>query len=402
MTVLQALKTDQRSIGPGGAIILGGSYGSLAVVRSLGRQGMAVGYFSTQESVAQYSRYVTHHIQWAGPGGPDALATFIALCQSHGMGGWLLLPSSDHDVQFVTQNYDALAQHFALVTMPWQRLEALNDKARLYELADRLGVGFPRVYWDGESHKAGSADIRFPVVIKPTSTERINPLTKAKAWKAETRADYDEKFALATGYMGARGFVVQEMIPGDGSTQFSYAGLWDHGREICGMTARRSRQFPAEFGTSPFVEAVDLPDVAAEAQGLLKAVAYHGLVEMEFKLDRRDNQLKLLDVNTRIWAWIGLGEEAGLDFPVLAARLSAGMPMPQIGPVRYGVSWRHPVPNTLSLAQSVLRGEGPGYAGLRSLFSRSVSSVLALDDLRPVFNELLVQIARKSRSLFRR
>lgn len=397
---LAAQKSD-LSTGIAGVIILGGSYGSLAAARSLGRQGIKVAYFSTQHTAAQYSRYLTHHIPWAGPGAPDALEQFLATCDRLGMNGWVVLPSSDHEVQFLTQHHELLSRRFAQVTMPWEVLERLNDKGHLYVLAEALGLDFPRVYWDGDAHQVGADQIRFPVVLKPASTEKVNPLTKAKAWRADSRADYDSKFALATHYMGPRGFVVQEMIPGDGATQFSYAGLWDHGRELCGLTARRSRQFPAEFGTSPFVETVDLPRVADEARRLLKAVDYHGLVEVEFKLDRRDDRLKLLDVNTRIWAWIGLGAAAGLDFPVLAATLATGR-QPVIGPVRYGASWRHPVPNVLSLLQSLLGTGGLGYAGRQSLFDHAVSSVFAVDDLKPALAEIPVHLIRKTRGLFQR
>lgn len=385
-----------------GAIVLGGSYGSLAVVRSLGRQGVPVAYFSSQQSVAQYSRYLTHHIEWAGTRGPAALEKLLEVSNRLGLNGWVLLPSSDLEVQFVTQNYDALAQHFALVTMPWSSLERLNDKGQLYRLAETLGIDYPRVYWDGDVHMTPAGNIRFPVVIKPASTEKSNPLTKAKAWRAETLPEYEEKFAQANSYMGPKGFVVQELIPGGGDTQFSYAGLWDHGREVCGLTARRSRQFPAEFGTSPFVEVVEQADVTIEARALLSAVNYHGLVEVEFKLDRRDDRLKLLDVNTRIWAWIGLGAAAGLDFPMLAMGLATQGPSAEVGAVTYGVSWLHPISNALSLLQSLLRQGRLGYAGRRSLLQHSVSSVYAADDMRPPLAELWVQLVRWTRGLFRR
>lgn len=384
-----------------GVILLGGSYGSLAAARSFGRQGIPVAFFSTQHTAAQYSRYIQHHVAWQGPDQSNALEFFLEKSLKLGLANWLLLPSSDHEVQFVTQNYDALAAHFALVTMPWAALEQLNDKAQLCSLAERLGIDFPKVYWDGDAHTTSAEDIRYPVVLKPSSTEKINPLTKAKAWRADSIAEFEPKFTAATQYMGEHGFVVQELIPGDGSAQFSYAGLWDHGIELCGLTARRSRQFPAEFGTSPFVETVELPEVRAQARRLLEAVHYHGLVEVEFKLDQRDNSLKLLDVNTRIWAWIGLGEAAGFDFPTLAAQL-AKSETPETHTAKYGPSWRHPVPNTLSLLQSLVRSGRLGYAGRRSIFARSVSSIFAADDLKPALAEVPVHLLRKIKRLLPR
>ncbi|WP_299732098.1 ATP-grasp domain-containing protein [Devosia sp.] len=376
-----------------GAIILGGSYGSLAVARSFGRQGIRVSYFSAVRSVAQYCRYVTHHVPWQGPGDLKALDALFAAADRLGMNGWLLLPSGDAEVQFVARNFDALSERFVLVTQDWAALEPLNNKAQLYRLADTLGIDYPRVHVDEVVDRPAS-EIRFPVVIKPSSTEKSNPLTKAKAWKAESAAEYVEKYALATQYMGKGGFVVQELIPGDGESQFSYAGLWNHGVEVCGLTARRSRQFPAEFGTSPFVETSEQPRVLAEAQALLKAVHYHGLVEVEFKLDARDDRLKLLDVNTRIWAWIGLGAAAGLDFPVLAAAVATAT-LPTDVKASYGASWVRAVPNALSLLQSLQRTGNLGYAAGRSLSPFAGPAIFAFDDPVPALLELPIQVMRR-------
>ena len=377
-----------------GVIVLGGSYGSLAVARSFGRNGIAVGYFNAQRSVAQYSRYVTHHVSWSGPGDPEALAVLLDSADRLGMNGWLILPRGDGEVQFVAQNFAALSQRFALVSQAWPELEQLNNKAQLYRLAETLRIGYPQVYADGMGHDTPVEGIRFPVVIKPSSTEKSNPLTRAKAWRADDAADYAQKYELASQYMGPGGFVVQELIPGDGESQFSYAGLWDRGREVCGLTARRSRQFPAQFGTSPFVETTEQPRVMAEAQRLLAAVGYHGLVEVEFKLDARDNSLRVLDVNTRIWAWIGLGAAAGLDFPMLAAAVAFGIEPGALAAV-YGANWVRAIPNVLSVLQSVLHDGKLGYAGARSLSLRSLPAIFAMDDPVPALAEVPVQLWRK-------
>lgn len=370
-----------------GVMILGGSYGSLAVARSLGRRGIKVAYFSAVRSVAQFSRFVTHNIHWQGPSDPGALELLLATADRLSLKDWLILPSGDGEVQFVARNFGVLSGRFKLVTQDWAALERLNNKGQLYRLADTLGIDYPRVFAPGEA-------VRLPVVIKPASTEGSNPLTRAKAWKAETDADYAHKTRLATDYLGPGGFVVQELIPGDGATQFSYAGLWNRGVEVCGLTARRARQFPAEFGTSPFVETTQQPRVLAEARRLLAAVGYHGLVEVEFKLDRRDDRLKLLDVNTRIWAWIGLGAAAGLDFPVLAAALALGQAPSGLEP-RYGATWLRAIPNALSLVQSLQRTGRLGYAAARSLSPRNGPAIFALDDPLPALLELPVQVLRR-------
>jgi len=374
-----------------GVLILGGSYGSLAVARSLGRRGIAVAFLGDVHSIAAASRYVQHLGVWKGVREPDPLAVVLDFAQMHKLDGWVILPAADFEVQLVAEARDALAARFFPLGMDWQALSVLNEKARLYALAESLGLDYPRVY----PCNASPAALTYPVVVKPSSTHALNALTKAKAWQANDAAQFARMQSEASALMGPEGFVVQQRIPGDGLTQLSYAGLWDRGQEICGMTARRLRQFPLDFGTSPYVQSIDLPDVAEEARRLLEAVGYTGLVEVEFKRDPRDGRLKLLDVNTRIWAWIGLGDAVGLDFAGMAFALARGMAMPKAARPQYGPAWRRAVPNMLSSVQDLMRNGRPGLAPVRAILGPAQSAIFAMDDLRPALADLPIQVRRR-------
>ena len=87
------------------------------------------------------------------------------------------------------------------------------------------------------------------------------------------------------------------------------------------MVARRLRQHPLEFGrASTYVETAEVPELETLSERLLRAVDYYGLVELEYKLDPRDGQYKLLDFNARTWGYHSLGSRAG----VLASLCSTG------------------------------------------------------------------------------
>ena len=59
--------------------------------------------------------------------------------------------------------------------------------------------------------------------------------------------------------------MVQELIPGGGEAQFSYAALARTGA-AGGVTARRTRQYPPDFGrASTCVETVDCPEIVPPA-----------------------------------------------------------------------------------------------------------------------------------------
>jgi len=63
------------------------------------------------------------------------------------------------------------------------------------------------------------------------------------------------------------------------------------------------------------------------SERFLRAIDYYGLVEMEYKLDPRDSQYKLLDVNARTWGYHALGAAAGVDFSYLLYCDQVGLPV---------------------------------------------------------------------------
>lgn len=372
-----------------GVVLLGGVHGSLAAARSFGRAGVPVAYFAPKFSPASLSRYMTHIIAWAGVDEPDPVARLVGEAKARGLEGWLLLPADDFSVELVARHREVLDKTFLVDSMDWPALEHLNDKGALSTLAARLGLSTPQVY----PADVDSAQLAYPVVIKPKFTKARNALTRAKAWRSDDVASFRAQQAEALALTGRDGFVVQQLIPGAGDVQASYAAIWDYGRELHCMTALRMRQYPLEFGVSPYVVAQPMPRVADEARKLLSAVGYHGLVEVEFKLDRRDDTLKLLDVNTRIWAWLGLGAACGIDFAALALALAKGEPLPPAGPPIPGV-WRRYMPSLFSLAADIRRHGRPGLAGWQSIGGRAHGALWSNDDLKPALSEIPLKAAQ--------
>ncbi len=179
-------------------------------------------------------------------------------------------------------------------------------------------------------------------------------------------------FADAAGQIGPENVVVQQLIPGGGECQFSYAALWNEGAPVAEFTARRTRQYPVEFGfTSTFVEVVDEPEATGMARRLLRSIGHHGLVEIEFKRNPRDGSLLLLDVNPRPWSWFGLAAAAGVDLGAMMWEVAHGRPVPDVA-ARQGTAWMY-------LARDLAAATGVGAEGLRATggYARSFASVKA-------------------------
>ena len=183
------------------------------------------------------------------------------------------------------------------------------------------------------------AEVELPAALKPAIKEHFIYVTKVKALRADTRAELDSAFRQTTTVIPPSEIMVQELIPGDGETQFSYCTFFKDGEPLAKMVVRRARQRPTLFGrSSTYVETVDMPQLEEPSERFLRAINYYGLAEMEYKFDERDGRYKLLDVNLRTWGSHTIGWPAGVDFAYLLFRDQLGQPVEPVR-ARVGVRW---------------------------------------------------------------
>jgi predicted ATP-grasp superfamily ATP-dependent carboligase len=377
-----------------GALVLGGSHGALAVVRSLGRRGIPVWFANDDNVLARLSRFTTKGMWWPGPNAAGAIDFLLDLGRRNSLDGWVLVPCADEEARLISQNHAALSQMFRVRSLPWETMRWAYDKHRMNERATAVGLDLPRSCSAAGRQDLANADLRFPVILKPAVKYGGNAFTLAKAWRADDRAALLARYDKAAALVGADAVVVQELIPGRGAAQFSYAALWDRGRPVASLTARRSRQYPIDFGyTSTFVETIDRRDVEEAACRFLASLDYDGLVEVEFKHDARDGRLKLLDVNARVWTWIALGQRAGVDFPHLFWRLAMGETLPGARGAP-GVGWMHASRDVVAACQEMAAGHLAPRDYLASLRGPLQFAAFAADDPLPGVLDVPLALSR--------
>ncbi|HZL39848.1 MAG TPA: ATP-grasp domain-containing protein [Pseudolabrys sp.] len=372
-----------------GALIVGGAHVSIAVARSLGRQGIPV-WLLANHPIPSYSRYVKHSFPWPGAHHADGVSSIIELAKKHNLQGWVLIATGDQDMRLIAKNHVLLSQHFRVATPDWNTIQWAYDKRLTYQRATELGIDFPASFQPGGPAEIERLECRFPVILKPAFRKGIDEFTQAKAWRADDRAQLVALYKRAAAMVGNDAIIVQEWIPGGGEAQFSYAALCERGEPIVSLTARRSRQHPIDFGrSSTFVESIDQSEVDELGRRFLKSLNYTGVAEVEFKHDSRDGHYKLLDVNGRFWTWNGLGALAGIDFPYLAWRQAMGM---SVSPARArpGVAWMHASRDIMAAYGEMTAGSLTLGKYLRSFGQRLTFANFAVDDPMPAIVELPV------------
>jgi D-aspartate ligase len=381
-----------------GALVVGGDYVGLGIVRSLGRKGVPVCIVDDERSIARFSRFATYGERVADLRDERrAVETVLGVGSRLGLTGWVLYPTREETVAAFSRNRAQLAQQFRVPTPDWRTVRWAWDKRNTYRLADELAIPIPRTWYPRRLKDLDRVDAEPPFAIKPAIKEHFFYATKAKAWRADTRYELAERFERAVALTGPGEVMVQELIPGDGDQQFSYCAFFKRGAGVASMVARRWRQHPPEFGrASTFVETTDLPLLETLSERFLRAIGYYGLVEVEYKLDRRDGRYKLLDVNARAWGYHSLGQQAGVDFPFLLFADQLGEQIASCR-ARAGVRWIRLVTDLPTAAYELAHGHLDWRCYLRSLVGFDVEAVFSLQDPMPAVAEvaLIPYLSRK-------
>ncbi len=377
-----------------GVVILGGAHNALALARSFGRKGIPVALVTDDHPLPKYSRYVGRYFAWPGATSADAAKWLLDLAERKGLQNWLLLACADLEVKLVAENGTLLRKGFQILGNDWEDLQHLCNKQLLAQAAEKAGIAVPKRYDVNSVEDATRIGMEFPVILKPAMRMSRNALTTAKAWRADNRDELIDLYRKAATVQGNDGVVVQEYIPGGGEAQFSYAALWFRNAPVAELAARRTRQYPVDFGyTSTFVEIVENDTVMEMSRKLLSSIGFEGLVEVEFKRDDRTGTYKILDVNPRAWSWLSLCEAGGFDFAASYTEILSG----NVKPVQHAASghaWVHVPRDAIATLHLLARGQMNIGAWLKGYRQKLTYAVFSSDDPLPALVELPMTLMR--------
>jgi predicted ATP-grasp superfamily ATP-dependent carboligase len=379
---------SENAVAPG-AVVIGGDYQGLGIVRSLGRAGVPVCVIDDEHSISRWSRYATISLQVPNLADERAIVdTLLQAAEQHPIEGWILYPTRDEIVAAISRNRDELLARFRVPTPAWETIRWADDKRNTYELALELAIPTPWTDWPKDDAELEALDVRFPVVVKPAIKERFMKQTGAKAWRVDSRDELTARFRQARQIVPDGQVMVQELIPGNGERQYAYCALFKDGAALASMSARRRRQHPWEFGrASTYVETIDECGLEAYSLRFLTRIDYYGLVELEYKHDPRDDAFKLLDVNPRTWGYHTLGAAAGVDFSALLYRDQTGADVSSQR-ARSGVKWLRLLTDLPTGVLDIKARRTSLASYVESLLATNTEAVWDRRDLKPWLSEL--------------
>jgi D-aspartate ligase len=363
-------------------VILGLQPAGLALARSLGRRGVQVtGVALERADFGLRSRYLSARHLLLGAGADERLLGIVRAAAASGP--VVLVPERDAHVGFILRHREKLRE-LAAVPLPDDRaaIDALRNKDGLAEVAAGAGLATPRTEPIPSEEAVRSSTLPTPFLLKPFESERYAAAFSQKAVVVENR----EQAAQAWRRADEAGFrlFAQELVPDSNDQILSlFAYLGRSGKPLASVVGRKVRQGPPRFGASTVFTVEPDEEVLEAGLRLLASVGYRGFAHVELVRDPRDGILKLLEVNTRLPVWAGVGMSRWYDLGPLAYADLCGEDAAALAPFSERVSWVYLAKDVVTAAKLVRNGRVEPGALARPYRGPRVPAVFARDDPAP-------------------
>lgn len=284
----------------------------VSVARSLRDHGVPVDVADFTGEARPHSRSIRYfkRLPWPDSDSSRFLAQIRDFIQQHGHD--LVIPADDQALLALVQHYDDL-NNLAHIACPPPPVTALVlNKLSTLEVARKCGLEIPKTKLISNSAELFESLSSFPLpwVLKPSSKQ-----VRAEEVKSYTfRAVEDVKAAFPTTKDFTPPMLLQQYCSGFG---VGVEVLMHKGKSVAVFQHRRLEEFPYSGGMSVTAMA-EQPDPALieKSVALLCALKWEGPAMVEFKVDGRNGEAFLMEVNGRYWGTISLPISVGVDFPL--------------------------------------------------------------------------------------
>jgi predicted ATP-grasp superfamily ATP-dependent carboligase len=372
------LGTDQRVV--------------LAVVRSLGRQGLTVHLgWSARNSIAARSRYVAHvhELPRYNPVSDLWKQELLAVLRREPFD--LVIPCNDSTLVPLIANRSDFAEFPQIYLLPPDVFSTVSDKFNTYRLAQDLGVNVPRGRVIDRSADPDELIQEFglPLILKPQATITVHNAALANVVR---RVGSREDLAEAVAQLGEQPVLVQENFAGRG---VGVEMLVQDGEVLVAFQHARIHE-TMEWGSS-YRKSVPLtPHLLEAARTLMRGIGYTGVAMAEFIVDPLTDRWVFLEINGRFWGSLPLAVAAGADFPFYLYQMLVEGERKFPTDYRLGVRCRN-LPLDLGWMKSRFSGDGWRKLVAPLQMAAQLSTIalhgdhldsFSLDDPRPQITEL--------------
>ncbi len=371
------------------AIILDGGANALSVARSLGRKGVPVYVLAHPCEHVLSSRFARPLPVTVRDNAKSTWTDYLLGKQSEPLGGAVLLTGSDVGLQIIAENRAALDKKFVLDDSNPAVQMLLLDKLQTYYVARDAGVPTPRFWVVSTLSQVEQIknELVFPLILKPLISHLFEQKFGRKFMTVLDHAALLQAFAKVE-QAGIEIMLVEKLLGPDSLNCSYYTYLDECHKPLFDFTKRIFRRLPKNMGRACYHITDRNPFVKDLALKLIQHVKLRGLANVEFRLDRRDGQLKLIECNARFTAANVLLVDAGLDLPWFVYCRLTGRAPPDMTRYRAGLRLWDPLEDMRACRELMRLGDMNFFQWLKSVAHYQRMTYFAWDDPMPTLAAL--------------
>lgn len=359
---------------------------ALAMIRSLGRKNIPViALDSVAYSVGFMSKYCMRHLLYEDPiqFPKETVATLVRIGKA--LNKPVLLPAGD-DIIFLVMRYRSMLEKAFVFPLPQNDfLKYAVDKRLTMQLALQEGIPIPKTFMPSTSNQLNKikGELRYPVVVKPRINIGFRNKFGTKTIKAWSFKQLTEIYRLVSKHFSRP--LIQEYVPGGTKNLYSLGTIFDQQHRPLGIFLERKLHQLID-GVTSCGEFVHNQEIVNLSLKILQTIKWVGPAEVEFKLDPRDSEFKLMEINPRPFMWVNLPIKSGLDIPYLWYSIAVEEPCEEIGNIRNDLKFINLYHFVLGLIKELSSNEQKIKAigsHLKTLRGRFVFDLLSKADMLP-------------------
>jgi len=285
-------------------LVLNCKLGALAIMRTLGSQGVYLyGVDANVHSAGLLSRYCREKNVMAFDENREQhyLDYVLGLGKKIGTKA-LLIPTSDELSVFVAKYYDQLSRYFIFPRNTPDLVGEIISKEGMYNLACKHNVPTPHTLFPknlGDVLEYTKKPL-YPVMLKGIFGNRLEERTGKKMVLVHSNEELVEMYKLLEDPERAN-LMIQEYIPGGDDQIYIFNGYFDGNSDcLAAFTGHKIRQFPVHVGCASLGIVKWNQTVSDLTVRFMKEIGYRGILDIGYRLDPRDGQYKVLDINPRV------------------------------------------------------------------------------------------------------
>lgn len=320
-------------------VINSGDSNGYGVVINLGRQDIPVlSVDNNPSNISFYSRYAKRVISPDPKTSIDAYIDFLVGLSRSLSQKPVLFVTGDEMLSTVLSHRERLENYFHMPMSDLAVANKLTDKKDFYRMLAQFDVPHAKTYLpeDLAGVKAICADLVYPYIIKPAKKSNFSTKFHNKCLSVDSPKSLVDCYVKV---IAEEEDVViqQELLGTERYLVYAYLNSASVPLGIC--CYRKMRIFPIDYGNACACQTLWEPEAVEMTISTLKRLGYHGLAEAEIHKDRRDGQLKLVEINARSTTQNRLPARCGVNMEYLAYCDALGLEIDQTASAQLGVKW---------------------------------------------------------------